>query len=102
MLSCVKFLFIWDVRLIIFKNSMCPSSLTINSLHIRVTYEPLAEGLRIYRDFQVGLGVVGTFLDKLTEDGSNDMKLLKKKDSGEKKSDSQEASMHEQGWWERK
>lgn len=50
----------------------------------------------------MGLGVEGTFLDKLTEDGSNDMKLLKKEDSGEKKSDSQEASMHEQGWWERK
>ena len=44
----------------------------------------------------MGLGVEGTFLDKLTEDGSNDMKLLKK-DSGEKKSDSQEVSIHEQG-----
>lgn len=29
------------------------------------------------------------------------MKLLKKKIRG-KESDSQEASMHEQGWWERK
>lgn len=30
----------------------------------------------------MGLGVKGTFLDKLTEDGSNDMKLLKKRFGG--------------------
>ena len=30
----------------------------------------------------MGLGVEGTFLDKLTEDGSNDMKLLKKRFEG--------------------
>ena len=32
----------------------------------------------------MGLGVEGTFLEKLTEDGSNDMKLLKKKIQGKR------------------
>lgn len=50
----------------------------------------------------MGLGVEGTFLDKLTEGGSNDRKLLEKRFGDKEKPDSREVSVHEQDWWEMK
>lgn len=50
----------------------------------------------------MGLGVEGTFLDKLTEGGSNDRKLLEKRFGDKEKPDSRGVSVHEQDWWEMK